>query len=339
MELLDQTTSDFVSTALNGGSFKTFALAGDASSRRYYRIVKDQTSWVLMKADPYEESKSPFLSVQSHFLRSKVRVPQVLAKNGSQGLMLLEDLGDLTLERKFTESTNQDHSMVFYQMAIEQMALIHGPCTDDKSPCTAHQIKFDTEKFLWEMNYGRENLIEGVLDFKLEGKRAADVQKIFTDICRKLDEEPKRIAHRDYHSRNLMIKLDEVCVIDFQDARLGPVQYDLVSLLRDSYTDLDDEMSDRLMNSYIDRSGLRNQAEFSQDRFREIYELQSIQRCFKACGSFASFFHQREDRRYLKYLSPTLKRVLKALHFFPDYKLFADVLVDAGAFDKAYEGL
>lgn len=339
MDLLDQTTTDFVAAALQSRSFKTFALAGDASTRRYFRIVKDQTSWVLMKADAFDEAKSPFLSVQAHFARSGVRVPQVLGKNGAAGLILLEDLGDLTLERKFTESTNPEHSGVFYEMAIEQMALIHGPCTQDPSPCTAHQIKFDTEKFLWEMNYGRENLIEGVLGYRLEGAQASALQKVFTDICRKLDEEPKRIAHRDYHSRNLMIKLDQVCVIDFQDARLGPVQYDLVSLLRDSYTDLDDEISNRLIASYLDKSGLARQKGFSAERFREIYELQSVQRCFKACGSFASFFHQREDRRYLKYLSPTLKRVLKAVHFFPDYKLFADVLVDSGAFDKAYENL
>lgn len=339
METFDPTTESFVLSAIGGKTFKSFPLAGDASTRRYFRIVQDSSSWVLMKSEAFEKQTSPFLSVQSHFERSGVRVPEVIAVNGDAGLMLLEDLGDLTLERKFSESTNPEHSRLFFEMSIDQMILIHEAATEAKSDCTAHRIQFDTEKFLWEMNYGFDNLVTGVLSFELDDGHRDRLKEIFVDICQRLHDEPKRIAHRDYHSRNLMIKLDEVCVIDFQDARLGPVQYDLVSLLRDSYTDLSDEMAEALLSSYIERSGVKKRSNYSPERFMEIYELQSIQRCFKACGSFASFFHQREDRRYLKYLSPTLKRVLKALHHFPKYRLFADVLLDAGAFDKPYETL
>lgn len=335
----DEYLIPFLNRALNSHSYKVFSLAGDASNRRYYRIVLDQQSWVLMRWDPFEPENYPFLSVLNHFAKNGVHVPEVIAMSPAEGLVLLEDLGDLTLERKFWESQNQEAAMDFYQMAVDEVVKIHHPATLNQSNCTAFKIKFDTEKFLWEMNYGKENLITGVLKFQLSESAHGELTNIFTDICQRLDREPKRIAHRDYHSRNLMIKLDRMSVIDFQDARLGPIQYDLVSLLRDSYVDMSDAMAERLMDYYLDRSKEYLPRDFSREHFNHIYELQSVQRCFKACGSFASFFHQRQDRRYLKYLSGTLRRVLKAVNQFPEYKAFADILIDSGALERKYESL
>jgi aminoglycoside/choline kinase family phosphotransferase len=292
-----------------------------------------------MRWDAFDPTNYPFLSVLKHFEKNGVHVPEVIAMAPEEGLVLLEDLGDLTLERKFWENQTQESGLDFYQMAIDEIVKIHHRATLDKADCTAFKIKFDTEKFLWEMNYGKDNLLLGVLKFPLTEPLNKELSDIFTDICQRLDAEPKRIAHRDYHSRNLMIKLDRMNVIDFQDARLGPIQYDLVSLLRDSYVDMNDSMAHSLINYYLDRSKEFLPADFSREHFDRVYELQSIQRCFKACGSFASFFHLRQDRRYLKYLSGTLRRVLKAINEFPEYKTFGDVLIDSGALERKYETL
>lgn len=339
MSNLETPVQNFLVHSLGQENLKVLPLAGDASTRRYYRVIHDHQSWVLMCWEPFNPAEYPFLSVRQHFENSGVRVPKVIGMDASQGLVLLEDLGDLTLERKFWESRDPEDVMFFYRMAIDQMVHIHHHATARKGDCTAFKIKFDTEKFLWEMNYGKDNLILGVLKHRLSDQTAAELQRVFTDICSKLDAEPKKIAHRDYHSRNLMIKLDEMSVIDFQDARLGPVQYDLVSLLRDSYTDLGESLHSALIDDYLAKSAEFLPKGFSKNAFMEIYELQSLQRCFKACGSFASFFHQREDRRYLKYLSPTLKRVVTALSHFPAYQKFSDVLTDSGALEKNYETL
>lgn len=335
----DEYILPFLNRSLNSPDYKVFSLAGDASNRRYYRVVLDQQSWVLMRWDAFEPKNYPFLSVLEHFAKNKVHVPTVVAMSPSEGLVLLEDLGDLTLERKFWESQNQEAALDFYKMAVDEIVKIHHPATLDKSDCTAFKIKFDTEKFLWEMNYGKDNLLAGILKFSFNETLNKEINEVFMDICRKLDEEPKRIAHRDYHSRNLMIKLDEMRVIDFQDARMGPIQYDLVSLFKDSYVNLSDAMAENLMDYYLDQSREYLPQDFSRDHFDEIYELQSIQRCFKACGSFSSFMNLRDDRRYLKYISGTLKRVLKSLTEFPEYKVFADVLIDSGALERKYESL
>jgi aminoglycoside/choline kinase family phosphotransferase len=261
---MEEFIQSFLKQSLKSDDFKVYSLAGDASNRRYYRVILDHQSWVLMRWEPFDPENYPFLSVLQHFAKADVHVPEVVYMAPDQGLVLLEDFGD-----------------------------------------TARK----------------------------------EINRIFLDICSKLDREPKKIAHRDYHSRNLMIKLDTMKVIDFQDARLGPIQYDLVSLFKDSYVDMNADMTKSLMEYYLESSKEFLPKDFSRAHFDEIYELQSIQRCFKACGSFASFYNLRSDKRYLKYLSGTLRRVLKSLTEFPDYKPFADILIDSGALERKYEQL
>src|SRR4051812_10736580 len=121
MSAIDSQTNDFISRSLKATDFKVFPLAGDASTRRYFRVVQGQTSWVLMNWEPFNPKEYPFLSVLNHFQASGVRVPHVVGMDPAMGLVLLEDLGDLTLERKFWESRDPKDSLVFFQMAIDQM--------------------------------------------------------------------------------------------------------------------------------------------------------------------------------------------------------------------------
>lgn len=330
---IDQFLQDYFKNSL----YKVYQLAGDASARRYFRVIYEQDTYVLMSWEPFDAANYPFISVLRHFETSGVNVPKIKKIGADVGLLLLEDLGDLTLERKFWEAADQEQSWEFYQKSLDEIIKIHTTATQLNKPTIAKEIMFDTAKFRWELNYAREHLIEGVLKFQLKESVAADLEKAFTNIAEQLHQEPKVICHRDYHSRNLMIKLDQVFVIDFQDARLGPIQYDLVSLIKDSYVDINDAYATKMLNYYFDHTPFMQKPDFSKEQFNRIYELQSIQRCFKACGSFASFMNTRNDRRYLKYLNGTLKRVMKSLTRFPEYKILLDVLIDAGAFDKNYE--
>jgi len=94
----------FLKNSLKSEDFKVYSLAGDASNRRYYRVILDHQSWVLMRWEPYDPNNYPFLSVLQHFAKAEVHVPEVVFQSPQDGLVLLEDLGDLTLERKFWES-------------------------------------------------------------------------------------------------------------------------------------------------------------------------------------------------------------------------------------------
>ncbi|MGE0632193.1 MAG: aminoglycoside phosphotransferase family protein [Pseudobdellovibrionaceae bacterium] len=329
----------FLGSHFGEDTYNLYQLAGDASSRKYYRVVKDNQSWVLMRWEPFDPKAYPFLSVLNHFAKHKIEVPEVVALSPKEGLVLLEDLGDLTLERKFWENQSQDLSLDFYKKTVDELVKIHYPASLDKTDCTAFKVEFDAEKLLWELNYAREHLLEGVCQFKIEGTLKANLQNTLAQIAERLHQEPKTIAHRDYHSRNVMIKFDKVRVIDFQDARMGPIQYDLVSLLRDSYVTLNDAVSNKLLDYYLDQAKAYLPKNFSRSHFDRIYELQTIQRCFKACGSFSSFYMLRKDTRYLKYISHTLKLVLKSLAEFPEYRILHDAIIDSGALERKYESL
>lgn len=326
----------FLKTHFGKKDLDVFSLAGDASARKYYRVNVGQDSYVLMSWEPFpDENTYPFLNVLNHFAKHKVHVPAVVATCKEEGFVLLEDLGDLTLERKFWENQNPAHALDFYKLAVDEVVKIHYPSTKDRSSsCVAFSIEFNTQRLLWEMNYAREHLLEKFLHLKFDDKEGALLSNRFTQICERLHQEPKYLAHRDYHSRNLMIKTGKIRVIDFQDARLGPVQYDLVSLFRDSYVNLKDELAAQLMNYYLDQRQQFKEPKVNRDRFNLIYDLQSIQRCLKACGSFASFFNARQDTRYLKYIRPTLLRVRQALLVFPEYRDLLDLLTDRGLFEK-----
>ncbi len=336
---MEEHLAPFLENQFQDTQSRILPLAGDASSRKYYRVIRGNESFVLMSWEPFQKENYPFLSVLNHFQKNQVHVPQVIGFSEKDGLVLLEDLGDLTLERKFWENQSSEGALPYYRQALQELVKMHFHSTLDKSPCTAFEIMFDTEKLHWEMKYGLDNLILGVCHFEMNESAKNEILTLFRGLCEILHQEPKWIAHRDYHSRNLMIKLDKVRVIDFQDARLGPIQYDLVSLFRDSYVQMPESMAQTLMQDYLDQAKEFLPKNFSRAHFDRVYELQTIQRCFKACGSFASFYNQRKDTRYLKYISHTLRRVLRSLGEFPEYKPFADILIDSGSLERQYEQL
>ena len=339
MDNISEQIKSWIAEQIGTSEYSIIQLAGDASARRYYRVIQESKTWVLMSWVPFDKNNYPFISVQKHFANSQVQVPEIIAVGEHLGVLLQEDLGDLTLERKFWENSKQESSSDFYYKTLDELIKIHVGATNSGETSFATTTVFDTAKFLWEMNYAKENLLLGLLKLKLADAVMEELNSAFTSFCSRLDQKPKVICHRDFHSRNVMIKLNKIYVIDFQDARMGPIQYDLVSLFKDSYVDMNDSYSDTLMNYYLDKTGLKNTPGFSKDEFYETYELQSLQRCFKACGSFASFMNLRNDKRYLKYLRPTLKRVLKSLAHFPEYNVLNRILIDAGALERNYESL
>ncbi|MCC6137389.1 MAG: phosphotransferase [Bdellovibrionaceae bacterium] len=310
----DSQLHDFVRKSLNASDFSIFPLAGDASSRKYYRVASGDNSWVLMKWEPVAQPESyPFLSIQKHLGDHNINVPKIFEADYSSGLYLLEDLGDLTLERKFWENLHQENVLPFYKVTLDQLAILHRLSLDKKnlSQCTAYSVKFDTEKFKWELNYTLTYLFKTFL--KMEPSNETAVQKEFELLAKTLAEIPSVLSHRDFHSRNLMIKSNKIYFIDFQDARLGPPQYDLVSLIHDSYVQLNNASQTSLVDYYLEMFPEALKLYSSKKDFMNYYNLQTLQRCFKACGTFAAINAQRDDTRYLKYLPHTLTKVRHAL--------------------------
>ena len=145
----------------------------------------------------------------------------------------------------------------------------------------------------------------------------------FQSISERLDSKNHVtcFVHRDFHSRNIMVYNNEPYIIDFQDARIGICQYDLVSLLKDSYTHV--PFGDCLLDYYLENSHFK----FNKEEFMQVFELQSIQRSLKVCGSFKSFDNLKNDKRYLKYIPIGLDYALESLKKFKEYKTLFDIIL------------
>lgn len=333
---ITQYISKSLETYLSQSLFEVIPLAGDASSRRYSRLQSGNRSWVLMEWEPFEPESYSLLSVQKHFKRNHILVPDVIAQSGEYGIILYEDLGDVTLEQEFYKSRNPYGVLGYYKMAIDELLKIHLVASKDHTPCVAFNLAFDIEKLSWELNFTKKHFLEGILNFD---KLGAELEKEFVILSEKLTKDKMFIQHRDYHSRNIMIFQNKVRVIDFQDARMGLVQYDLSSLLRDAYVPVPQSLEKELLDYYLYRAQSDFNVKWNRNEFDYLYEVQALQRLFKAVGSFASFWMLRKDRRYLKYIPSTIKRIKESLEYLGEFKILQKILVQSGAYEWNEERL
>jgi aminoglycoside/choline kinase family phosphotransferase len=319
-------------------------MPGDASTRRYYRIKafnessnepKEIRSLVVMAMEPFEEKGNaiPFLAIQNHLRRVGVDVPEVLDFDAKQGFILLEDLGDTTLLRSLQDVATKEQERVYFEKAIDAIVTLHvksGPAhanAFENSVIEGFRQRFDVEKLMWEVNFTLEHFYEKHLQRSIKPKDLKIITEGFTKICAELEAEPTVFTHRDYHSRNLMVtETGRYVVIDFQDARMGPCHYDLASLLRDSYYQLDEKQIHDLTRYYLNQMK-ENGAEIKDvAHFDRMFDLMSVQRNFKAIGSFASFLNRRGNPGYLKYIGNTFENIRRNLLKYPEFARLREVL-------------
>jgi aminoglycoside/choline kinase family phosphotransferase len=311
-------------------------LPGDASTRKYYRIVSDSKSFIVMRTDPFvgEKNSYPFLVVQNHLSHAGVDVPAVLDVDGERGFILLEDLGDVTFLRKLQSVETPDTERHLYEKVIDGLVhlQVHASPQGKIPEIEAFRLRFDFEKLMWEMNFTIENFYQLYLKRNIKDKELKILIDSLSKICSLLAEEPTVLTHRDFHSRNVMVLKDDgssverFVMIDFQDARMGPPQYDLASLLRDSYYQLAETQIDSLVNYYIIRFEAISGKMLDRDHFTYIFDLMSVQRNFKAIGSFASFMNKRGDPGYLKYIGNTFENIRRVLLRYPEFSKLRETL-------------
>ena len=322
------------------------ALAGDASSRRYYRAQVESAaapaSVIVMQLagsslplsseelavfrEPPKEL--PFLNVHRFLARLGVRVPVLYGAWPKDGILLLEDLGDRSLWDRVQGAPTAE-VLQWYEKAIDQLLLIQieGTRRQDAS-CIAFQQRFDLRLYLWEFDhfieYGLEKRPGGQIG---EGDKKR-LRESFDEIARLLAGLPPCLNHRDYHSWNLMARDGEVAVIDFQDALLAPPQYDLASLLNDRETDnvIRPTLENHLLDYYLRKREEMGEGRVNRDEFLEGYILSALQRDFKVVGRFYYLDLVKGKPGYKKYIPPTLKRLRRNLERVPRFKNLIPIL-------------
>jgi aminoglycoside/choline kinase family phosphotransferase len=309
-------------------------LPGDASTRLYFRVVSGAQSFVAMKMESFAEhgDRLPFLAVQKHLAEGGIDVPAVLGTLPEKGLMLLEDLGDVTMLKRLQEVSNADLERQLYERVIDGLVRFQFECSPARKPAEldAFKLRFDVDKLMWEVNFTIEHFYQTYLKRDISAPDLRLMQTFFHEMCSLLAKQPTVLTHRDFHSRNVMVlhgePWDRFVMIDFQDARLGPAQYDLASLLKDSYYQLEDAQVTRLIDYYIARWEAATGEPVDRARFTHIFDLMSVQRNFKAIGSFASFLNRRGNATYLKYIGNTFENIRRTLLKYPRYSDLREVL-------------
>jgi aminoglycoside/choline kinase family phosphotransferase len=309
-------------------------LAGHASMRSYWRVGASPRSWVVMvfppDAKPDEVTKGgaptvdPFVDVQRYLAGLGVRVPAVHAFLEREGLMVLEDLGDDMLETRLLAG---DARGPHYERAIDQLARLRARAEARPGGCVAFTRSFDADLYRWELEHFVEWALQAWKGAALSPGERRGVDAAFDRIARTLDAEPKGFTHRDYQSRNLMVlPSGEQAVIDFQDALLGPRQYDLVALLRDSYVELDPPFVEAMLRRYLAGLEAEGGPRLAYEAFRATFDLLTVQRKLKDAGRFVFIDRVKRNPGFLVSIPASLRYVREAFARRPDLAELQEVL-------------
>lgn len=289
-------------------SFTLQPASADASFRRYFRVFIDGQTFIVMDAPPQHENCTPFLQVAEILAATGVHVPRILARDLGQGFLLLSDLGDTTFLQAL--NSQMDRANNLYGDAID--ALVKLQLSQQMEGLSS----YDEALLLRELNLFPDWYIARHLQVALSEKQKAVLDDIFTRILQNNLAQPRVLVHRDYHSRNLMVTLPNPGIIDFQDAVVGPITYDLVSLFKDAYIRWDEERILDWMIRYWEKArmaGLPVSADFAE--FYRDFEWMGVQRHLKILGIFARLNYRDGKETYLndmprvmEYLRKTCKR-------------------------------
>jgi aminoglycoside/choline kinase family phosphotransferase len=275
--------------------------SSDASFRRYFRVTHDGSSFIVMDAPPEKENTRPFVTVARLLLDAGVNVPEILDESPELGFLLLSDLGS----RLYLDALNGETVERLYGDALGALAAIQA-C----APVRGVLPDYDHALLMREMGLFRDWLVGTHLGIVPNDAQSALLEQAFARLTENALGQPQVCVHRDYHSRNLMVtRRNNPGILDFQDAVIGPVTYDLVSLLRDCYIAWPLDRVEAWALGYQElalQSGILREEHEDPVRFLRWFDLMGVQRHLKAAGIFARLNHRDGKPGYLNDIPRTL---------------------------------
>ena len=281
--------------------------SADASFRQYYRVTnkQDNKTYVVMDAPPEKEDCHPFVLVTDLIRGVGVNAPDIVAIDIQQGFLLLDDLGD----SPYLDHLADDTCDGLYIDAID--ALIKMQTIDGMLPPYDEKL-LQTELDLFETWYVNKHIAT-----QLNQQQKKSLDEVFSCLINNAKEQPQVFVHRDYHSRNLMITNENnPGVIDYQDAVIGPITYDLVSLFKDCYIEWPREKIELWLDLYLAR--LTPTHFIEKQTLLRWFDLMGVQRHLKVLGIFARLNYRDGKSQYLNDLPLTLKYVLDTCKYYPE---------------------
>ena len=321
---IDERVAEYLRRAnLAPAATRVEPLHGDASSRAYVRVAAPGRPPVVLALhpEPFVPGSLPQIVVGTMFGRLGIPVPAVLDEAADLGILAVEDLGDETLQSWMAGGADRDPAPL-YRQAIGYLAALQtrGASLRDEG-ALPFTLAFDAAKLTWELDFFRSEFLEAHRRIRLSRAAAAALAHELSAIAEELAAEPRVLCHRDYHCRNLMVRDGGLVVIDFQDARLGPGTYDLVSLLRDCYVDLPDDLTAALIRQFLDAVPAQRTGGFPAR-----FDLMSVQRHLKALGTFGHQVARLGRGHFAEPVPRTLARLRRTLRAYPRFERLRELL-------------
>lgn len=294
--------------------------SADASLRRYWRLNDGAGTLIAMDAPPPHEDTARFARLAAALRAVGLNTPELFAADHTQGFLLLGDLGDAP----YLERLDADHVERLYGDAIAALILLQSRAPADALP------PYDEALLRRELGICTEWLLAGLPGLGIESEPACWPAACACLVANAL-EQPRVVVHRDYHSRNLMlVATDNPGILDFQDAVVGPVTYDLVSLLKDCYIDWPSSQVEAWAWGYFERAVQAGILPASAaGSFLRWFDLMGAQRHLKAAGIFARLARRDGRPDYLQYLPRTLGYVVAVGQRYPELAPLGEFIATA----------
>jgi len=300
--------------------------SADASFRRYFRVTRAADTYIVMDAPPDKESVGPFVSIARLLAGLGLHVPIVLARDETQGFLLLSDLGSRQYLDALADGGARRVDALYDDAlaALVTMQTARGPAAAAMSELP----RYDHPLLLREMELMPEWFLGRHLGLVVDDRERSMLDRLFDALVGSACSQPFAFVHRDYHSRNLLITdLNNPAILDFQDAVMGPVTYDAVSLLKDCYIAWPTPRVHDWLEGYRERllsAGLAAGRDFAE--FRRWFDLMGLQRHIKVLGIFARLYYRDGKAGYLKDLPRVFDYTKEAANAYAETAQFAEFL-------------
>jgi len=290
-----------------GPAARVEPLAGDASDRSFFRLRAPGLSSliVMLHREPFDLERLAWFQHACFLEGIGAAVPSIVASYPAEGILVVQDLGDETLQRHLAGCDDERRRFLYLQ-AVQMIVFLQQEGTRALTEdLPASNTALDRERFRFELGFFVEHYVAGLLESPLGGEEASALDRWLETLARQVARYPRVLCHRDFHSRNLMVKGDRLYMVDFQDARMGPYTYDLASLIRDSYVSIPDGLARELIAFFRETARISEPPAVFDDSLART----SLQRSIKAIGTFASQAVLKGNRSYLEYIPPALASI------------------------------
>ena len=300
-------------------------LSGGGSDRSFFRIEKEGRSIILMVSPPQDKDFQHYLDI-GRFLRALgIGVPEFYETNQEKRFLFMEDVGEQSLYLKVKKGMPEDEVVFWYHEALETLACMQvgggGRWMD--CPVLAERT-FDYQVLRWETAYFQENFLEKFCRISVPVTKGLNQE--FEVLAKKLAAEPIYFMHRDFQSQNIMIFQEEVRVLDFQGGRRGLLQYDVASVLKDSYVVLSENIRRNLLVFYLKKLEEKGIMIQDRDRFYEIFTLAGLQRNMQALGAFCFLSLVKGKEWFKQYIPAGVHYLFLALKERRDFPVLREII-------------